>query len=140
MRGILIVVGLILVTAVASFAASDVSGDWSGHLVAALYSNETDFMPKLNNRGGKLAGTFTFCGHACDPERSSVAKIENGKTAGARISFSVETGEPDVPRLDFTGSVTGNLMKLSVLGKSPTCPGAICKIGEGSATRSTSPR
>lgn len=124
----------------AALAPNDVSGKWSGHFVTTLDPSETNFVLLLNDEGGKIVGTFIFCGRTCARDRDSVAKIENGKIAGARIAFSIDIGEPDVPRLDFRGNVLGDSMKLSVIGKSPSCPTSTCKIGEGSATRSTSPR
>ena len=116
--------------------AQGIAGQWRGEYTTTLNPSQTVFLLQVARSKRKLIGMITFCGHDCDPSRSDKVKIMDMKEVRNRISFTVEIGEPDVPRLDFDGTVAGRVFRFTIKGRSPDCPNSSCKIGQGSATRS----
>ena len=130
----------VLFLCAASALAADVGGTWTGQFAPDMNpSNVHKFMLNLKAEGDKLTGTMVFCRGDCSNPMGKVA-IENGKVNGDAISFGIDTDAQDVPHIDFQGTVTGDSITFVVSGKAPNCaPDTSCQIGQGSATRTTSP-
>jgi len=130
---------LILFLCAASVLAADVTGSWAGQFASDMNpTNAHKFVLDLKTDGARLTGTMGFCRQDCTNPMGKVA-LQDGKVDGSTISFGIDTDAKDVPHIDFRGTVSGDSISFVVMGKAPDCGGAECKIGEGSATRSTSP-
>jgi hypothetical protein len=130
-----LMLGLLVLLFAPRLSAAGVSGKWNGYFTTTVNPNQTVFLLELKNSAGKLTGKITFCGHACDPERSVDVGIEDARMSRNRVSFYVATGEPDVPILGFKGMISGDSFKFIVIGKSLQCGRVECQIGQGSASR-----
>lgn len=138
-RFVIVVVAIFFACAVSAFA-TDVTGAWTGQFAPDMNpSNAHKFVLDLKVDGTKLSGTMGFCRQDCTNPTGKVV-LQNGRVDGDVISFGIDTDAQDVPHIDFQGTVTGNSINFIVSGKAPNCaPDTSCQIGQGSATRSTSP-
>ena len=87
--------------------AADVSGTWTGIFhTREGGAFETNLV--LQASGDTLTGTF-------QQGNSDEIQIENGKISGDQVTFTVTRGSGDKTRkVNFTGKVDGNNMKLTV--------------------------
>ena len=92
--------------ALAAFAA-DVSGTWTG-VFKTREGGAFETTLNLKADGDKLTGTF-------QQGSSDEIQIENGKTSGDQVSFTLTRGTGERTRkVNYNGKVEGNSMKLSV--------------------------
>jgi hypothetical protein len=107
-----LMLGLLVLLFAPRLSAAGVSGKWNGYFTTTVNPNQTVFLLELKNSAGKLTGKITFCGHACDPERSVDVGIEDARMSRNRVSFYVATGEPDVPNSRFQGHDQRGLIQI----------------------------
>lgn len=102
----LALMGLIAMFSLAAMAA-DVSGTWTGIFhTREGGAFETNLVLKAN--GDALTGTF-------QQGNNDEIQIENGKSSGDQVTFTITRGSGDKTRkINFTGKVDGNTMKLTL--------------------------
>ena len=89
-------------------SAADVSGTWKGTAETQNGTIERTFLFKVD--GNKLTGET-------NSERMGKSVIENGKVDGDNISFTITVKFQDNEmKLNYSGKVTGNDLKLHVEG------------------------
>ena len=102
---------LVLMMAISMFSlvalAADVSGTWTGIFhTREGGAFETNLV--LKGSGDALIGTF-------QQGNSDEVQIENGKINGDQVTFNITRGSGEKTRkVNFTGKVDGNNMKLTV--------------------------
>ena len=100
-----------LIAIIATFSlaamAADVSGTWTGIFhTREGGAFETNLVLKAS--GDALTGTY-------QQGNSDEIQIENGKVSGDQVTFTLTRGSGDKTRkVNFTGKVDGNNMKLTV--------------------------
>ncbi len=114
---------LSLIVCLALSCPVDVAGKWSGDIT--IMSRTGKIALELKVDGKVLTGTATIEGRD--------SKILDGKVEADALSFGLDTGAHDAPRLEFAGKVDGEKMKLSITGTDPT--GTVHQMGDVDATR-----
>jgi hypothetical protein len=123
---------MLLAAISASLLAADVTGKWSGQFKLDVRETVHPFTLDLKPDGPKLTGTYCPGDCAGGDDKTDIL---DGKIDGDTISFGISTGESDIPRLDFQGTVDGETIKFDVTGTAIDCHEANCITGEASATR-----
>ena len=97
----------VLTMLLASIAlAADVSGTWTG-VFRTNEGGEFQFVLSLKTDGNAVTGTMKQGG-------GDDIQIQNGKLDGDHVSFSITRSlQERTQKINFTGAVTGNEMKLS---------------------------
>src|SRR5689334_8426094 len=105
MRMLMVLTSLILLGP-AGLAAADLTGTWKGQLEGGQGARELTFRFKVE--GGSLTGTVTGL-------RDREVAIENGKTDGATVSFSVMSEWQGNPvKLVYNGKVSGDQIQFTM--------------------------
>ena len=122
--------GFLVVAALASsmnVMAGNAAGIWRGQ--TNLNSQHRDVTLSLSINGSSLTGSMTADGYA------DTAELLDGSVRGDDVSFFIASGTDDVPRFEFRGAVTGDELKLTILGK-VIATGANLTLGEEVLRRS----
>ena len=120
-------IGSVLIFAALQLYA-DAGGVWEGQLtMRGRAEMHRDVTLSMNVIGSRLSGTMSANGET--------AEILDGTEMGDDVFFAITSGADDIPRFEFHGRVTKNVLKLVVTGQVRET-GATLTIGVAELQRS----